>query len=200
MYIPQQHPDVIVFLLCVLPIIQTYYYVFHVVATLPPSPDDDDDSNGIHVFYRRERVMADRGEPFTVINIVAPAEANELDTVNYNPLNGLTIGSEFQGLYQISTIMRGGVARAIYSDQMGVRFDTIGVLNTTVELFGKTLCVLYNPFGCSTQCSINMFTCTAVPPSLCICRLLHPDTIPYHTCTHCTHIECCQVSCHVIGL
>ena len=136
-----------------------YYYASHVVPTLPPSPDDDDSSNGIHVFYRRERVMTYQDKPFVVINIVAPADGNEVDSVTYNPLNGLTIGSEFQGLYQISNIQSGGVARAIYSDQMGINLNTIGILNTTVELFGKTLCVLYNPIGCSTQCSIDMFTC-----------------------------------------
>ena len=132
---------------------------FHVVATLPPSPNDDDNSNGIHVFYRRERVMADQGEPFVVINVVAPAETNEVDAVNYNNLNGLTPGSEFQGLYQISNIQRGGVARAIYGDLMDTNIITLGVLNTTIELYGKTLCVLYNPTGCSTQCSIDVFTC-----------------------------------------
>ena len=103
--------------------------------------------------------MADRGEPFVVINVVAPADANEVDTVTYIPLNGLTPSSQFQGLYIISNIQSGGVARAIYTDQMGLNFATIGVLNTTVDLFGKTLCVLYNPIGCSTQCSIDMFTC-----------------------------------------
>ena len=131
---------------------------FHVVATLPPSPDDDDNTNGIHVFYRRERVMADRGEPFVVINVVAPADANQVDFVIYNNLNGLTPGSVSQGLYQISNIQRGGVARAIYGDLMDTNFITIGVLNTTIELFGKTLCVLYNPTVCSTQCNINMIT------------------------------------------
>ena len=103
--------------------------------------------------------MADRGEPFVVINIVAPADGNEVDSLTYNPLNGLTPGSWFQGLYQISNIQRGGVARAIYSDQMGINLNTIGVLNTTVEIFGKTLCVLYNRSECSTQCSIDMFKC-----------------------------------------
>ena len=132
---------------------------FHVAATLPPSPDDDDNSNGIHVFYRRERVVAHRGEPFVVINIVAPAETNEVVFVTYNPLNGLTPGSQFQGLYQISNIQSGGVARAIYSEQMAINLNTIGVLNTTVEIFGKTLCVLYNRTECSTQCSIDMFKC-----------------------------------------
>ena len=84
--------------------------------------------------------MANQGEPFVVINIVAPADGNEVDSVTYNPLSGLTPGSQFQGLYQISNIQRGGVARAIYSDLMGINLNTIGVLNTTVELFGKTLC------------------------------------------------------------
>ena len=73
-----------------------------------------------------------------VINVVAPADANEVDTVNYNALNGLTIGSEFQGLYQISNIQSGGVARAIYTDQTGIMLATIGVLNTTIELFGRS--------------------------------------------------------------
>ena len=86
--------------------------------------------------------MANRGEPFVVINVVAPADANEVDSVTYNQLDGLTPGSQFQGLYQISNIQSGGVARAIYNDQMGLNFARIGVLNTTVELFGKTLCVL----------------------------------------------------------
>ena len=103
--------------------------------------------------------MADRGNPFVVINIVAPADGNEVDSVTYNPLNGLTPGSQFQGLYQISNIQSGGVARAVYSDQMGINLDTIGILNTTVELFGKTPCFLYNRGGCSTQCSSDMFTC-----------------------------------------
>ena len=102
--------------------------------------------------------MADRGEAFVVINVVAPADTNQVDAMIYNNLNGLTPGSAFQGLYQISNIQSGGVARAIYTDRMDTNFITIGVLNTTIELFGKTLCVLYNPTGCSTQCNINMFT------------------------------------------
>ena len=95
--------------------------------------------------------MADRGEPFVVINVVAPADANEVDAVIYNNLNGLTPGSGFQGLYQISNIQSGGVARAIYGDHIGINIISIGALNTTVELFGKTLCVLYNPIGCTIQ-------------------------------------------------
>ena len=112
--------------------------------------------------------MADRGNPFVVINIVAPVETNEVVFVTYNPLNGLTPGFQFQGLYQISNIQRGGVARAIYSDWIGISLNTIGVLNTTVELFGKTLCVLYNPIGCSTQCSIDMFTCYSLYLPCCV--------------------------------
>ena len=108
--------------------------------------------------------MADRGEPFVVINVVAPADANEVDSVIYNALNGLTSGSVFQGLYQISNIQRGGVAKAIYTDQTGIMFVTIGALNTTIELFGKTLCVLCNLSGYSIQCSIDMFTCYSYLP------------------------------------
>ena len=157
---------------------------FHVVETLPATPDDDDNSNGIHVFYRRENVMADRGEPFVVINVVAPADANELDSVIYNLLNGLTPGLEFQGLYHISNIQSGGVATAIYGDlDTNNMITTIGVLITTIELFGKTLCVLYNPTGCSTQCSIDLFTCYS-------CYLPHVFVDYYiQTLFHATHVH-----------
>ena len=160
---------------------------FCVVATLPASEDDDDNSNGIHVFYRRERVMADRGEAFVVINVVAPADANEVDVVNYNDLNDLTPGSVFQGLYQISNIQSGGVARAIYTDQTGIMFAVIGALNTTIELFGKTLRVLYNHSGCSIQCSIDMFTCYSCCLTPCVSVDYYIQTLFYTTRIHIVH-------------
>ena len=123
-----------------------------------------------------------------VINVVAPADGNQMFAVNYNPLNGLATGSEFQGLYQISGIQSGGVARAIYSEQIDINLNTIGVLNTTIELFGKTLCVLYNCSGCSIQCSIDMFTCYS-------CYLPHCVFVDYYKqiLFHTTHVH---MSCH----
>ena len=163
---------------------------FHAVATLPPTDDDDTNSNGIHVFYGGEMVMADRGEPFVVINVVAPADANQVDSVIYNALNGLTPGLVFQGLYQISNIQSGGVARAIYGDLMNNDIIiTIGLLITTIVLFGKTLCVLYNPTGCSIQCSIDMFSWYVpnVFVDYYIQMLFH--ILYTHVYTHCTYVH-----------
>ena len=84
--------------------------------------------------------MAERGTDFVVVSVVAPAGSNILDTVVFLRMEGLAEGVRFQGFYTISNIQRGGTITAAYQQREGYDGNAIGVLNTTITLFGESSC------------------------------------------------------------
>jgi hypothetical protein len=103
---------------------------------LPGSPDDDPARNdGIHIYYHNTSLMAERGTDFVVVNVVAPAGSNMIDTTIYREMDQSTAGSAFQGLYTISNIQTEENVTAIYQQTDGFDSITIGVLETTITLF-----------------------------------------------------------------
>ena len=82
--------------------------------------------------------MAERGTDFVVVNVVAPAGSNMIDTTIYREMDQLTAGSAFQGLYTISNIQTEENVTAIYQQTDGFDSITIGFLATSITLFGET--------------------------------------------------------------
>ena len=113
----------------------------YIDSNLPPSEDDyPAGDDGIHIYYRNTNVMAERGTDFVVVSVVAPAGSNILDTVVFLRMEGLAEGVRFQGLYTIFNIQKGGTITAAYQQRKGYDGNAIGVLNTTITLFGESSC------------------------------------------------------------